>query len=176
MRGAGTDDGSPDPAGTGAAPRAQEAGAGEHYPALDGVYRAHYRALVRLAALLTTDLVMAEEIAADSVAALISSAARGTPERMLFRLRQQVVLRSRRLAPGNRDDGTPRGRHDSPVMKVLGSLPLCQREAVVLRHYLGLGEREVAAMTGSSQRAGRRRLAVIHDAACQSLLGDGSEA
>jgi DNA-directed RNA polymerase specialized sigma24 family protein len=171
MGGTGTGDGLPDPAVTGIPPAADgdAAPAAERYPALDGLYQAHYRALVRLAALLTTDTVLAEEIAAASVAALISSAARsGAPERILFRLRQQVVLRSRRLARGGAASAV---RSDSPVMRVLGSLPRGQREAVVLRHYLGLGDEEAAAIMGTSQRA-VRRLAIITEAAYQSLRAD----
>ena len=202
MAGIGTADGSPEPADAASphsvtqpqpsgqpAPGGQQAGpGGPRYLALDTLYQAHYRALVRLAALLTTDALMAEEIAADSVVALMSSAVRvRASERTLFRLRQQVVMRSRSASrsgpsdalPSDRagpDGGPPTGRwQDSPVMQVLESLPRCQREAVVLRHYLGLGEREVAAIVGASQRAVRRRLGALSDAAFQALQPEGPE-
>ena len=155
-------------------------------PALESLYQAHYLALVRLAALLTTDALMAEEIAADAVAAMLSSGFPvRLPERVLFRLRQQVVLRAR--AAGS-SPPAPEGRHrgglarpdrapdswqDSAVVRVLASLAPCEREAVVLRHYLGLREREVAAIMGTSTRVVRSSLAIISDAAFQPLLGSG---
>jgi DNA-directed RNA polymerase specialized sigma24 family protein len=221
MAGTGTADGSPEPADAASPqPGGQPApgGRGPRYLALDALYLAHYRALVRLAALLTTDALMAEEIAADSVVALMSSAVRvRASEHTLFRLRQQVVMRSRAagrprssrelpsdragpagtLAAGGRptadtgpaedagtvEDGRPAedGRltsarwQDSPVMQVLESLPRCQREAVVLRHYLGLGDREVAAIVGASRRAVRRRLGALSDAAYQALQPEGPD-
>ena len=74
---------------------------GTALPPLESLYRAHYTALVRLAALLTGDAVLAESVAADSMAALLSgSLGIRPPEPHLFWLRRQVVVRSRRAARG----------------------------------------------------------------------------
>jgi DNA-directed RNA polymerase specialized sigma24 family protein len=72
---------------------------GTALPPLESLYRAHYTALVRLAALLTGDAVLAESVAADSMAALLSGALGSRPpEPHLFWLQRQVVVRSRRAA------------------------------------------------------------------------------
>jgi DNA-directed RNA polymerase specialized sigma24 family protein len=141
--------------------------------ALDSLYDAYYLSLVRLAALLTGDALVAEEVAADSLLALIAGPPGiRVPERALFRLRQQVVIRSRRAARVQRT--SDRGRHgreaqlsrdpvsgwvSSPVVRVLGSLSASQREAVVLRHYVDLSEKDAAAVMGASEQAVRRSLA-----------------
>jgi DNA-directed RNA polymerase specialized sigma24 family protein len=74
---------------------------GTALPPLESLYQAHYTSLVRLAALLTGDALLAESVAADSMAALISGSF-GTrpPEPHLFWLHRQVVVRSRRAARG----------------------------------------------------------------------------
>jgi DNA-directed RNA polymerase specialized sigma24 family protein len=142
------------------------AGPGGDAPArqnLDSLYQAHYCSLVRLAALLTGDPVLAEKVAADALVALVTcSPPRQVAERALFHLRQQVVVRSRRAARSRSalrrgESRLPAaGWQTSPVVRVLESLSACQREAVVLRHYLDLGEPETAALMGTSQRAVRR--------------------
>lgn len=134
--------------------------------ALGNLYRAHYCSLVRLAALLTGDAQLAEEVVADSLLALVSCRpAAKAPEWTLFHLRQQVVIRSRRAARSRSTSrrGEPPhwlpGCEATPSLRALGSLPACQREAIVLSHYLDLGDSEIAAVMGASRRAVRGFLA-----------------
>jgi DNA-directed RNA polymerase specialized sigma24 family protein len=136
--------------------------------ALESLYHAHYVSMVRLAALLTGDAIVAEEVAADSLAALLAGPF-GTrlPEPALFRLRRQVVIRSRRAARTRRSwqsgecaGGPAAGPvwRSAPVIGLLASLSVSQREAIVLRHYLELSDEETAAVMGASLRAVRRSL------------------
>jgi DNA-directed RNA polymerase specialized sigma24 family protein len=143
--------------------------------ALESLYHAHYVSMVRLAALLTGDAIVAEDVAADSLAALLAGpfGAR-LPEPALFRWGQQLVIRSRRAARTRRSwqsgacGGASAGRpvwRSAPVIGLLASLSVSQREAIVLRHYLELSDEETAAVMGASLRAVRRSL----DAASQVL-------
>ncbi len=134
--------------------------------ALGKLYQAHYCSLVRLAALLTGDAQLAEEVVADSLLALASCRpASKAPEWTLFHLRQQVVIRSRRAARSRSTSrrGEPAhwlpGWEATPPLRALGSLSACQREAIVLSHYLDLGDSEIAAVMGASRRAVRGFLA-----------------
>jgi DNA-directed RNA polymerase specialized sigma24 family protein len=174
--------GAPEPSSRSASPAGSRVGGGRSPsgPAgadsaarqdLDSLYKAHYCSLVRLAALLTGDAVLAEKVAADALVALVTcTPPRQIPDRALFHLRQQVVVRSRRAARSRSAlrRGESRlpvpGWQTSPVVRVLESLSACQREAVVLRHYLDLGEPETAALMGASQRAVRRFLATAKGA------------
>ena len=143
-------------------------------PILAELYLAHYNALVRLAALLTCSAQLADEIAADALASLLTipMKARASSGRELYLLRREVVVRARHIVRQQR--ATPRlqrGRHAadipadasqwqrSPVVRILASLPIIQREAVVLRHYLDLSEEDAAAVMGVGTRVVRRSLA-----------------
>jgi DNA-directed RNA polymerase specialized sigma24 family protein len=150
--------------------------------ALGTLYQAHYCSLVRLAALLTGDAQLAEEVVADSLLALASCRpATKAPERTLFHLRQQVVIRSRRAARSRSTSrrGEPRhwipGWEATPSLRALGSLSACQREAIVLSHYLDLGDSEIAAVMGASRRAVRGFLASALGAMF-TVIGDEPEA
>jgi DNA-directed RNA polymerase specialized sigma24 family protein len=134
--------------------------------ALGSLYQAHYCSLVRLAVLLTGDAQLAEEVVADSLLALANCRpAAKPPERALFHLRQQVVIRSRRAARSRSTSrrGEPRhwlpGWEATPSLRALRTLSACQREAIVLSHYLDLGDGEIAAVMGASQRAVRKFMA-----------------
>lgn len=155
------------------APALQRGRAGTHddtavRQALESLHHAHYVSLVRLAALLTGDAIVAEEVAADALAALLAwSAGTRPPAAALFRLRQQVVIRSRRAARtrqswrAGENGGGPAAApawRCAPVICQLASLSASQREAVVLRHYLELTDEETAAVMGASLRAVRRSL------------------
>jgi DNA-directed RNA polymerase specialized sigma24 family protein len=154
--------------------------------ALDSLYYTHYQSLVRLAALLTGDVALAEEVVAESLIASISwSLGMRLPERELLQLRQQVVVRSRRVVhierasrrrhPGRESVDTRApvaGWKASPAIRVLGSLSSSQREAVVLRHYLDLTEQETAAVMGASLRAVRRSLDGATEA-LQAVMPEG---
>lgn len=142
--------------------------------AMDLLYKAHYRPLVQLAALLVTDVATSEDIVQESFAALhgmwymLSDTGNGTA---LSYLRREVILRSRsapRLPvagdmpaprrPGdNHQAGPP--RPDSAVMAALRALPAGQREIMVLRYFAELSEAEIASATGTSLAAVRSHTA-----------------
>jgi DNA-directed RNA polymerase specialized sigma24 family protein len=155
---------------------------------LEILYHAHYTSLVRLAALLTGDAILAESVAADSMAALLAGPFGGRrPEPPLFWLHRQVVVRSRRAArgagpgtdgsgaggPGGSDPAPNPAWGSAPVVGLLISLSPSQREAVVLRHYLELTDEETAAVMGASLRAVRRSLDAAR-LALAPVLPDGT--
>jgi DNA-directed RNA polymerase specialized sigma24 family protein len=147
-----------------------DAGADAARQAPDRLCHAHYRSLVRLAALLTGDALLADQIAADSLVAVINwQDGTRDPERELLRLRQQVVARSRRKArlhgcvtdvPGQEADGAEAASAvgELAVIRTLLSLPVRQREAVVLTFYVDLGESDAAAVMATSERTVQRLL------------------
>jgi DNA-directed RNA polymerase specialized sigma24 family protein len=150
---------------------------------------AHYRSLVRLAALLTGDALLAEQIAADSLLTVISWQHAGrAPERELFCLRQQVVARSRRSrgvgraartggARGARGERGACGEPGVPwqasaVVRALLALPARQREAAVLTYYLDLQASDTAAVMGTSERAVERLLVCSREALESLVAGE----
>jgi RNA polymerase sigma-70 factor (sigma-E family) len=129
--------------------------------AVTELYSLHYRALVRLAALLVRDTPTAEEVVQDSFVAMHGGWQRlRDAEKALAYLRQSVVNRSRSVlrhrsvvdknllkAPPD----MPSAEHGalvllerSAVVKALRGLPERQREAIVLRYYADLSEAEIA--------------------------------
>ncbi|MDP9444580.1 MAG: SigE family RNA polymerase sigma factor [Actinomycetota bacterium] len=143
------------------------------YDADDAVtllYSAHYRSLVRLAALLLRDVGEAEEIVQDAFVAM-----HGRWDRLRERdkavayLRQAVVNRARSALRHRavQDRHRPAPLPDAPsaehgalaadtrreVIATLNTLPPRQREALVLRYYLDLSEAEIAAAMGVSRGA-----------------------
>jgi RNA polymerase sigma-70 factor (sigma-E family) len=134
------------------------------------LYSMHYRALVRLAALLVRDIPTAEEVVQDSFVALCAVWDRlRDAEKAVAYLRQAVVNRSRsvlrhRTVVGKNlqqapPDMPPAGRgalaflEQPAVAAVLRELPERQREAIVLRYYADLSEAEIAATMGISRGA-----------------------
>jgi DNA-directed RNA polymerase specialized sigma24 family protein len=167
---------------------AQRSGASDAYgaqepggrQALARLYADHYQTLVRVAALLTGDERCADDVVVDSFAALWSAGLADAGDRALSYLRQQVVLRSRRvtLQAHARDRAAHRPAHNaqpgwdghgrgSPAREfgglpaVLGLMTLrpAEREAVVLTTYLDLPEQQAAAAAGVRPAALRRYLA-----------------
>jgi RNA polymerase sigma-70 factor (sigma-E family) len=137
-------------------------------PTVTALYERHYRALVRLAALLLRDVATAEEIVQDSFAALHRARRRPDNDFALSYLRQSVVHRSRSVlrhrAAGTSAPEPPAGRpyarqramtgpEHAAVISVLRALPARQREAIVLRYYADLSEAQTAAAMGISTRA-----------------------
>lgn len=134
------------------------------------IYGAHYRSLVRLAALLVRDVATAEEVVQDSFVAMHDAWRRlRDNDKALSYLRQSVVNRSRsvlrhrvvvdRNAPKPAPD-MPSAEHGalillerSQVIDALRGLPVRQREALVLRYYLDLPEAQIAATMGISKGA-----------------------
>ena len=129
--------------------------------AVTELHRAHYRSLVRLAALLVRDVGTAEEVVQDSFVAMHGGWSRlRDNEKALSYLRQAVVNRSRsvlrhrvvvdRNAPKPPPD-MPSAEHGaiallerSAVISALRTLPARQREALVLRFYADMSEAQIA--------------------------------
>lgn len=131
--------------------------------AVTSLYQLHYRALVRLAALLVSDLAIAEDIVQDSFAAVHArwSALTDTDAAICY-LRRSVVRRSRSAPPlqvagGSRAPGLP--LQDSPFVSAVRALPVRQREILVLQYFADLSEAETASATGISTAAVRSHAA-----------------
>ena len=134
------------------------------------LYSEHYRALVRLAALLVRDTPTAEEVVQDSFVAMHGGWQRlRDTEKALAYLRQAVVNRSRSVLRHRTvvDKNLQKAPPDMPsaehgalvllersaVVAALRDLPERQREAIVLRYYADLSEAEIATAMGISRGA-----------------------
>jgi len=165
----------------------QQAGARQDAGAMvTTLYRMHYRSLVRLAALLVSDVGTAEDIVQDSFAAMHDMGrALADTDAALCYLHRSVVRRSRSApqrrpagdthAPGGAEDGGAedggaedggaedggpgRGLPGSAVVSALRALPVRQREVLVLRYFADLTEAEIASATGMSIAAVRSQAA-----------------
>ncbi len=140
--------------------------------ALDRLYAAHWRQLVRLSVLLVRDTGTAEEIVQDAFVAMHDRWHRlRDPDRALAYLRQAVVNRSRsalrhravvarHLARQPRPVDVPpadepalaQARREA-VLEAMRQLPRRQREVIALRHFLDLSEAEIAETLGISRGA-----------------------
>jgi len=142
--------------------------------AVEQLYAAHWRQLVRLSVLLVRDLGTAEEIVQDAFVAMHGCWARvRDPEKAVGYLRQAVVNRSRSVlrhrgvvarhaareakapspsAPDAEDSALAAARRDT-VLEALRRLPRRQREVLALRYYLELSEAEIADALGISPGA-----------------------
>jgi len=134
----------------------------------------HYRALVRMAALLVGDVATAEAIVQESFVAMHGAWRRlRDSDKALPYLRQCLVNRSRsvlrhRIVIGrNRSKpkpGLPRAEPQAlplpehAVVGALRALPLRQREALVLIYYGGLTEAQAASAMGISPGAVKSHL------------------
>jgi RNA polymerase sigma-70 factor (sigma-E family) len=158
--------------------------------ALENLYAAHWRQLVRLSVLLVRDVATAEEIVQDAFVAVHDrwSRLRDTDKALAY-LRQAVVNRSRSALRHR----TVVARHaaretvpnhvdaaDAPVLAsvrraavldAMRSLPERQREVLALRYYLDLSEAEIAEALGISRGAVKSH-ASRGSAALRNLLGD----
>jgi RNA polymerase sigma-70 factor (sigma-E family) len=134
------------------------------------LYSQHYRALVRLAALLVRDTPTAEEVVQDSFVAMHGGWERlRDTDKALAYLRQAVVNRSRSVLRHRTvvDKNLQKAPPDMPsaehgalvllerdaVVAALRHLPDRQREAIVLRYYADLSEADIAAAMGISRGA-----------------------
>ncbi|HYO41448.1 MAG TPA: SigE family RNA polymerase sigma factor [Nocardioidaceae bacterium] len=138
--------------------------------AVEQLYAAHYRRLVRLSVLLVRDVETAEEVVQDAFVAMHGRwRSLREPDKALAYLRQVVVNRSRSVlrhrgvesaytppvAPdgaGAEDDVLVSERR-GVVLDALRALPDRQREVLALRYYLDLSETEIAATLGISRGA-----------------------
>jgi RNA polymerase sigma-70 factor (sigma-E family) len=140
--------------------------------ALELLYAAHWRRLVRLAVLLVQDVGTAEEIVQECFVAVHGRWNRlNDPDKALAYLRQSVVNRSRshlrhlavvrrhadREPPPEPAVGADHTAYDqarrATVLAALRALPRRQREVLVLRYYLDLSEAEIADTLGISRGA-----------------------
>jgi DNA-directed RNA polymerase specialized sigma24 family protein len=165
-------------------PAAAQSGAEQDAgPAMADLYQAHYRSLLRLAALLVGNATTAEAVVVDSFVAFHRM--RKGPQTCadaLPQLQRLVIARSRSAArhhpPAGGDwspvvarlPGSPDRRARTPpfersaVVLALAALPPAQREAVVLTRYLDLTDEQAAAVMRVSQAALRRHLAAAKSA------------
>ena len=140
--------------------------------ALELLYAAHWRRLVRLAVLLVHDVGTAEEIVQECFVAVHGRWGRlHDPDKALAYLRQSVVNRSRshlrhlavvrrhvdREPPPEPVAGPDHAASDharrATVLAALRALPRRQREVLALRYYADLSEAEIAETLGISRGA-----------------------
>ena len=140
--------------------------------ALEQLYAAHRRGLVRLAVLLLRDHELAEEVVQDSFVAVHGHwSSLRDPNLGLAYLRRTVVNRARSaqrrhtveqrhlrtVVPGadlpGADEALAVSERRRRVLAALQELPRRQREVLVLRHYADLDEATVAATLGISRGA-----------------------
>jgi RNA polymerase sigma-70 factor (sigma-E family) len=158
--------------------------------ALERLYAEHWTALVRLAALLLRDRMVAEEVVQDAFVALHSRWDRlRDADKAVAYLRRSVVngcrSQQRRAAVVERHRPEPASdavsaettvlaaaRRDE-VLTAVAQLSRRQREVLVLRHWLALSEAEIAAVlrisrgsvkTHSSRGLDALRSSLEHDA------------
>ncbi|WP_244929149.1 SigE family RNA polymerase sigma factor [Nocardioides sp. W7] len=163
--------------------------------ALEQLYAAHWRQLVRLSVLLVRDTGTAEEVVQDAFVAVHARWGRlREPDRALAYLRQSVVNRSRSAlrhrsvvarhlarapdppeVPGA-DEGTLDADRRAGVLDALRALPRRQREVLALRYYLDLSEAEIAhtlgISPGSVKSHASRGAAALRTMLQDSLHGD----
>jgi RNA polymerase sigma-70 factor (sigma-E family) len=159
--------------------------------AVTELYSVHYRALVRLAALLVRDTPTAEEVVQDAFVAMHGGWQRlRDAEKALAYLRQSVVNRSRSVLRHRTvvDKNLQKAPPDMPsaehgalvllersaVVAALHGLPERQRQAIVLRYYADLSEAEIADTMEISRGAVKshtaRGMAALRSALEQELL------
>lgn len=163
------------------------AGAGAD-EAVEHLYAAHWRQLVRLSALLVHDQAAAEDVVQDAFVAMHGRWARlRDPDKALAYLRQAVVNRSRSAlrhravverhvrvsaaGEGTVEGPTVGGARRDAVRDALRQLSERQREVLVLRHYLDWSEAQIADALGIS-RGSVKAHASRGSAALRDLLGD----
>lgn len=131
------------------------------------MYEKQYRSLVRLAALLVGDADAAEEVVLDCFVAMHGTWDRLVDQdRALSYLHRAIVGRSRSARPPAPRRPAAAGPPTGPasgtwpvVISALSALPPLQREAIVLRFYLDLPGREIAAAMGISHDAAQAHTA-----------------
>jgi RNA polymerase sigma-70 factor (sigma-E family) len=135
---------------------------------VSALYRTHWTPMVRLAALLTRDASVAEEIVQDAFVRLHQrwsslhdvGAAAGYLRTSVVNaarsaVRHQVVVERLRPLPDPPIDDPEqvavRAARDAEVMAAVHALPVRQREVLVLRYFGDLSEQEIAQALGISR-------------------------
>jgi RNA polymerase sigma factor (sigma-70 family) len=132
------------------------------------LYQEHYRSLVRLAALLVSDLPAAEEIVQEAFAEAHGQWSTLPDSNAALRyLRQSLIRRSRTMTQfqpvsDTRAAGLQANGGEAIVLAALRALPARQREVLVLRYFADLPEAEIAAVTGT-------RIAVVRGYATRGM-------
>lgn len=156
--------------------------------AVEQLYAAHWRQLVRLSVLLVHDQGAAEDVVQDAFVAMHGRWSRlRDPDKALAYLRQAVVNRSRSmlrhrvvvdrharrttLADVTVEGPSVGGARRDAVRDALLELSERQREVLVLRHYLDWSEAQIADALGISPGAVKAH-AHRGRAALRELLGD----
>jgi RNA polymerase sigma-70 factor (sigma-E family) len=156
--------------------------------AVEQLYAAHWRQLVRLSVLLVHDQAAAEDVVQDAFVAMHGRWSRlRDPDKALAYLRQAVVNRSRSTlrhrvvverhartsSAGDVavDGPTVGGARRDAVRDALRQLSERQREVLVLRYYLDWSEAQIADALGISRGAVKAH-AHRGSAALRELLGD----
>jgi RNA polymerase sigma factor (sigma-70 family) len=132
--------------------------------AVTALYGAHHRALAQMAMLLVNDVVAEEIVEAAFVALHAAWRRMRNGDKALSYLQRAVVRRARsyrvtrsdlsRRQPGRPQTGQPdMAPSQALVVTALHALPPRQREALVLRHYVGLPNTQVAFVMGISARS-----------------------
>lgn len=141
-------------------------GAGDARLEIADLFRAHYADLVRLAVLLVGDIARAEEVVQDAFLGLHRRRAPlDHPDRVVGYLRRSVVngarsfhrrrrVAERHLAAAAVEFGADvealRRVQAAAIVDAVRELPARQRECIVLRHYAGLTDVEIADAIGVS--------------------------
>jgi RNA polymerase sigma-70 factor (sigma-E family) len=156
--------------GRGAAWSVSDASVADADEAIAELYRTQWMGLVRLAALLTRDASVAEEIVQDAFVALHRRWGRIADHRAAHAyLRTSVVngsrsaLRHRGVTerrrplpaaePAGPEEHAVRASEDAVVLAALRRLSRRQQEVLVLRYYADASEAEIAAILGMSRGA-----------------------
>jgi len=122
--------------------------------AVAALYELHYRSLARIVALLLGDGASAEEVVQNAFVS-VHHAWRNLRDgdEALGYLRRAVVSRARAHRSAASSARDPADVPGALLIAVLGGLPACQREALVLKYYAGWPDPQIAAAMGISRRA-----------------------
>lgn len=151
-------------------PRPTSSAAWDASEVVTEIYRDHYNQLVRLAVMLVHDVQTAEEVVQDAFEAMHLAWRRlRESEKALSYLRQAIVNKSRSVLRHRKvvEMHAPKPAPDeqsaehaaltlierSAVTSALRTLPVRQREAVVLRYYGDFSEADIATAMGISRGA-----------------------